>query len=895
MYTQSPIHQDGFSDLLNTYALPASLAQGYAVNQQNQNYNSPAHSNISSGRTDKSTSHQFECKYCNRFFSQNQTLKQHILTHTGQRPFECKICFKSFTQQGSLQRHLTTHTGAKPYECRFCPFSSSQKNNLQRHENIHTGALKEFQCQICHRAFDRKRTLQRHQQVHLPKDGRPKVNCTCCNRTFRTKEILQKHLKREEEKLRGNEDSNWLTQTNTETRKYKHIIINCRHCGKTFRRSASTLSVNTDIIASSCLQCSYSYTGAHVPWGIYKDVELFECEFCKAQFTNKDYFEKHRETHSYKHECEICHRRFKVKGLLKRHIVTQHDTGNSQCHICGLNFKYVSKLKAHYHLCHAEELKDDLDEYVTLFTCADCGRICYLRAQMAQHVRRHLKNPITRNRTNDTDKTSDKREVGHPQHFLEPYLKLANVDRQQNTKSQSQNRRQACSDDDDVQFDPMEDEYFLGTEFEADKAPPKEQPFFCYICKRTYGSKATLNQHFQTEHEEHDDFECEYCAKAFRSKNSLYKHKQTHRPGAYKCDQCDKSFGRKFSLTSHVLTHSEKNVKCPYCPKKFYMKSQLRTHLKTHRGEKNFECGVCEKKFYDLTRLNRHHLTHSGERNFTCHICQLSFIQKNHLDKHLLRHDEIEKKVTYECEHCKKIFYRKDNYLRHRESHDENRTQYPCPLCQTKFKDRYVMKRHMGTKRCVNSKVKIEVNEESAKKGSKKTKKALGNAKKKVGNKEKGVKKKVGNGKKEKGSKNRKTVDKKGKKSKIDQKGAKKNAKESNKKKSLTKKEKKDVDKDDRESASETLEREKEDVEKMEVTVKLERDIDNEQEVVWNVQDNTGHGDACEDNEYVDVSHAQKLLNDEDGNMLTNEHKLENSNQINDQQAGQVISAVTSV
>eukprot|EP00483_Globobulimina_turgida_P013490 UN13515 len=47
-----------------------------------------------------------QCSYCQRRFSRKYNLKQHIKTHTKEKPFQCLICSKRFTQKHSLVENM---------------------------------------------------------------------------------------------------------------------------------------------------------------------------------------------------------------------------------------------------------------------------------------------------------------------------------------------------------------------------------------------------------------------------------------------------------------------------------------------------------------------------------------------------------------------------------------------------------------------------------------------------------------------------------------------------------------------------------------------------------------------------------------------------------------------
>ncbi|ALC44503.1 CG17328 [Drosophila busckii] len=49
------------------------------------------------------------CRFCPKRFAVVQTLRNHELIHTGEKPFDCNICGKAFRQKLNLQTHLKTH------------------------------------------------------------------------------------------------------------------------------------------------------------------------------------------------------------------------------------------------------------------------------------------------------------------------------------------------------------------------------------------------------------------------------------------------------------------------------------------------------------------------------------------------------------------------------------------------------------------------------------------------------------------------------------------------------------------------------------------------------------------------------------------------------------------
>ena len=106
------------------------------------------------------------CTYCDKKFSSNHLLKQHVRSHTGERPFSCNYCEKRFTQSHSLQSHEFIHTGEKPFSCKVCSYSCRNSANLRKHELTHTGE-KPFSCMYCDKKFSTKQGQQTHEKSKM--------------------------------------------------------------------------------------------------------------------------------------------------------------------------------------------------------------------------------------------------------------------------------------------------------------------------------------------------------------------------------------------------------------------------------------------------------------------------------------------------------------------------------------------------------------------------------------------------------------------------------------------------------------------------------------------------------------------------------------------------------
>ncbi|XP_068085554.1 gastrula zinc finger protein XlCGF7.1-like [Anabrus simplex] len=129
------------------------------------------------------------CNECGSKFSRKSHLRQHMVTHTGERPHSCKQCGKNFSQNGNLRRHLLTHTGERPYSCALCGRTFSQKSHLRQHLLLHTGE-RQNSCEQCGKKFSHKSHRREHLVGHT---GCRPHSCDYCGSKFTQKSSLQQH------------------------------------------------------------------------------------------------------------------------------------------------------------------------------------------------------------------------------------------------------------------------------------------------------------------------------------------------------------------------------------------------------------------------------------------------------------------------------------------------------------------------------------------------------------------------------------------------------------------------------------------------------------------------------------------------------------------------------
>ncbi|XP_026126136.1 zinc finger protein 131-like [Carassius auratus] len=114
------------------------------------------------------------CDYCEKQFDHFGHFKEHLRKHTGEKPFECPECHERFARNSTLKCHMSAcqnGAGAKKgrkklYECQVCSSVFNSWEQFKDHLVTHTGE-KPNHCTICDQWFTQPKDLKTHlQELH---------------------------------------------------------------------------------------------------------------------------------------------------------------------------------------------------------------------------------------------------------------------------------------------------------------------------------------------------------------------------------------------------------------------------------------------------------------------------------------------------------------------------------------------------------------------------------------------------------------------------------------------------------------------------------------------------------------------------------------------------------
>nr|XP_045621941.1 paternally-expressed gene 3 protein-like [Procambarus clarkii] len=342
----------------------------------------------------------FSCKHCNETFPQEDRLKVHELSHTGERTFKCDECGTAFSAKAMLIRHMKVHTGEKPYSCDECKTCFTETSSLKVHKRLHSGE-KPFKCDQCDVAFNGAGMLVTHKRKHT---GEKPYRCSECGETFRLLSTLKSHRRRHtgEKPFVCEVCGSSFTQR-AAMQRHKRIHSNqkpwkCEECGYKFREKENLrkhIAHHQIKLQHMCNICGLSFNQAK-KLEIHKILHNggerpYQCNKCPSTFTTHKYLTQHeKRVHDRKGaiRCEECNGTFKRKEILRSHMKIHKGDRPYVCEECGAAFNQRGTLTKHIrtHNNSVSVSDNKCDEH---YECKICSHIFVDKVSYEHHKLDH--------------------------------------------------------------------------------------------------------------------------------------------------------------------------------------------------------------------------------------------------------------------------------------------------------------------------------------------------------------------------------------------------------------------------------------------------------------------------------------------------------------------------
>ncbi|XP_055548101.1 zinc finger protein ZFP2-like [Wyeomyia smithii] len=225
-------------------------------------------------------------------------------------------------------------------------------------------------------------------------------------------------------------------------------------------------------------------------------------------------------------------------------------------------------------------------------------------------------------------------------------------------------------------------------------ASDTERPFECPICYRRYKTSRDLRGHQRYVYYDKAHM-CEICGKGFAQESILTVHMARHKSEAnFPCPICGKKYKHETIVRDCITRHNRpKEHKCKICNVRFSGASNLYSHMISHSEDRRYKCDICGQKFKRSFHLRKHKSIHTSERNYPCRYCPSRFSSTTELYKHEIRHTG---QYPYECSLCSKKLTTRQVYIKHFESHIEDRHKiFCCEICPQRFSQNHFLSNHI--------------------------------------------------------------------------------------------------------------------------------------------------------------------------------------------------------
>ena len=308
-----------------------------------------------------------KCVCCLKELKSIWHLREHLITHTGEKPYHCELCLKSFRRKRELDIHKTKHFNKKCFQCSYCEKKFSSEAYLKQHiRNEHRE--KKFICNICNHSFMHNSVLRNHMSFHV-KTGNKKFGkrhervgqlVTMSNIPQDSENEPQDSIQ-PSEKCKDNGGTRSLKLFETESEKLLQTSDN----NKNLERKSEDLNKLQYSMPSETNKCSPDTFDKPNKYYVQCNANMLRCKICLQVFESLSFLLRHlKEYHNVgkPFKCDLCSRSFASAANLTQHQ-TSHKvpSGKYKCIHCGRNYRAMHKLREHLRCKHNELINDVTD------------------------------------------------------------------------------------------------------------------------------------------------------------------------------------------------------------------------------------------------------------------------------------------------------------------------------------------------------------------------------------------------------------------------------------------------------------------------------------------------------------------------------------------------------